>query len=139
MVRGVHHGSVGDLVLNSVHYHFKETLPNHSKHIRQKKHYCSPTALTKYIQCRNSLAVLVDEKCSLKSLQGVSVFISNNLLQILSICSADVKICCKQTGVTSHGLKAAHSLCKKQKSRYRNQHLTILMHSCHKPMHNKLK
>lgn len=82
-MRGVHHGSVGDLVLVSVHFLFRETLPNHSKHIRQKKHYYSPTVLTKYNQCRNSLAVLVHEKCSIKSLQDVSVFISNNLQQIL--------------------------------------------------------
>lgn len=49
-----------------------------------------PNSSNKYIQCRNSLAVLVHEKCSVKTLLGVSVFIRNNLQQILWICSADV-------------------------------------------------
>lgn len=49
------------------------------------------TVMRNDIQWRNSLAVLIHEKRSFKSLQDVSVLlVSNALLQMLTLCSAEM-------------------------------------------------
>lgn len=121
--RVVPHGSVG--------VQFRETLPNHSEHIHEAKSNNVYSYKRNDIQWRNSLAVLIHKKRSFKSLQDVSVLsVSDALQQTLKLCSAEMSsydVNRNSDDITL--VKGWTVTLTKQKTRYKNPHLTILMHS----------
>lgn len=77
--RGIPHGSVGDLVLCSLSHFssFQGDIAKPFKANTSSKKQCFQANRTNDIQWRNSLAVLIHDKCSFKSLQDVSALVSN--------------------------------------------------------------